>query len=107
MDTEVAGTPIAKDGSIMLMLGSANHDETRWEDPESFDIFRKRIPHIGFASGTHMCLGMHLARMETKVVLNALFDRLPNLRLDPDKPAPYISGMTFRAPPALHVVWDT
>ena len=106
-DTEVCGVPIAKDGSIMLMLGSANHDETRWERAEEFDIFRKRIPHIGFASGTHMCLGMHLARMETKVVLNALFDRLPNLRLDPAHPDPYIAGMTFRAPPALHVVWDT
>ena len=58
-------------------LGSANHDETRWDDPERFDIFRERKPHIGFAYGPHMCLGMHLARMETKVALEALFDRLP------------------------------
>jgi cytochrome P450 len=49
---------------------------------------------------------MHLARMETRVVLDRLFDRLPHLRLDPDADAPYITGMTFRAPAALPVVWD-
>ena len=52
-----------------------------------------------------MCLGIHLARMETMVVLNAVLDRLPNLRLDPDAEAPYITGMTFRSPPALPVLW--
>jgi len=61
-------------------------------------------PYIGFASGPHMCLGMHLARMETKVVLDALLDRLPNLRFAPDAD-PYISGLTFRAPPTLDVEW--
>ena len=73
--------------------------------PRPFDIFRERKPHIGFAHGAHMCLGMHLARMETMVALNALFDRLPDLRLDPDAPEPYISGQLFRAPPRLDVVW--
>ncbi len=48
-----------------------------------------------------MCLGLHLARMETKVLLTQLFDRLPNLRLDPDAEPPAITGMVFRAPPAL------
>jgi cytochrome P450 len=52
-----------------------------------------------------MCLGLHLARMETRVVLNRLLDRLPNLRLDPDAEAPYITGMTFRAPNHLPVVF--
>jgi len=49
---------------------------------------------------------MHLARMETRVVLERIFDRLPGLRLDPAAPAPYITGMTFRAPPRLDVLWD-
>ena len=48
---------------------------------------------------------MHLARMETAVVLNALLDRLPGLRLDPAAPDPFITGMMFRAPPRLDVVW--
>jgi cytochrome P450 len=105
-DTEVCGVPIPASASIVCSLGSANHDESRWPDAERFDIFRERRPHIGFAHGPHMCLGMHLARMETQVALGALFDRLPGLRLDPSAPDPYISGRVFRAPPRLDVVWD-
>ena len=52
-----------------------------------------------------MCLGMHLARMETRVVMNRIFDRLPGLRIDPDAEPPYITGFTFRSPPSLPVVW--
>jgi cytochrome P450 len=49
---------------------------------------------------------MHLARMETKVAINRIFDRLPNVRLDPDAEPPYITGMTFRSPPRLEVIFD-
>ena len=104
-DLELGGTAIPKGATVVCNLGSANRDESRWPDAASFDIFRERKPHIGFAHGAHMCLGMHLARMETQVALNALFDRLPDLRLDPDAPEPYISGHLFRAPPRLDVVW--
>ena len=90
---------------MVINIGAANHDETRWDDPETFDIFRPQVPHIAFASGVHMCLGIHLARMETMVAVNAILDRLPDLRLDPDAEAPYITGMVFRAPPALPVVF--
>jgi cytochrome P450 len=105
-DTEVCGVRIPAGSSIIVSLGAANHDDTRWEDPETFDIFRERRPHIGFAHGPHMCLGMHLARMETQVVVNTLFNRLPGLRLDPAAGRQYISGSLFRAPPRLDVVWD-
>ena len=105
-DVEVCGVPIVKDGAVIVSLGSANHDESRWERAEEFDIFRPKLPHMGFAYGTHMCLGMHLARMETTVALNTLMDRLPGLRLDPDAGEQYISGSLFRAPPRLEVVWD-
>jgi len=105
-DTELAGVAIPEGSTMMLSLGSANHDETRWDDPESFDIFRERKPHIGFGHGAHVCLGMHLARLETTKIFNALFDQLPGLRLDPDAPPPYISGLMFRSPPRLDVVWD-
>jgi cytochrome P450 len=50
-------------------------------------------------------LGMHLARMETRAVINALLDRLPDVRFDPEADAPFIAGMTFRAPPRLDVTW--
>lgn len=105
-DTVLGGVQIPAGATMMVNLGSANHDETRWEDPESFNIFRERKSHIGFGHGAHVCLGMHLARLESTKIFNALFDQLPNLRLDPDAPAPYISGMLFRSPPRLDVVWD-
>ena len=105
-DTELGGVKIPAGATMAVNLGSANHDETRWNDPERFDIFRKRKPHIGFGHGTHVCIGMHLARLESTIIFNTLFDRLPGLRLDPDAPDPYIAGMYFRSPPRLQVVWD-
>lgn len=105
-DTELAGVSIPKGATMMVSIGSANHDETRWENPEEFDVFRERKPHIGFAHGAHVCLGMHLARLESMKIFTALFDALPGLRLDPDAAAPYITGTMFRSPPRLDVVWD-
>jgi cytochrome P450 len=105
-DVEFFGAEIPTGSVMMVNLGSANHDETRWDDPESFDIFRERKPHIGFGHGAHVCLGMHLARLESTKIFNALFDALPGLRLDPDAPPPYITGTMFRSPPRLDVVWD-
>ena len=106
VDTEVCGMAVPAGAAIAVNMGSANHDESRWPDPERFDIYRDQHAHLSFASGPHMCLGMHLARMETKVVVNRLLDRLPGLRLDPAAPEPYITGMTFRAPPRLDVIFD-
>lgn len=106
VDTELGGVAIPQGATMMLNLGSANHDESRWNDPESFNIFRERKPHIGFAHGAHVCLGMHLARLESMKIFNALFDQLPGLRLDPDAPAPFVTGVMFRSPPRLDVVWD-
>jgi cytochrome P450 len=104
-DTEVEGMPIPAGSMVVINMGSANHDEKYWTDPERFDIFRTQRQHLAFAFGPHMCLGMHLARMETRIVLDRLLDRLPDLRLDPSEPAPFITGMTFRNPDRLPVVW--
>jgi cytochrome P450 len=105
-DTEVCGVAVPAGAVVAVSIGSANHDERYWDDADEFDIFRAPKQHLAFAWGPHMCLGLHLARMETRVVLTQLLDRLPNLRLDPEQPAPQITGMVFRAPPAIHVVWD-
>jgi cytochrome P450 len=105
-DVELGGVQIPGGATMAVNLGSANHDEARWDQPERFDIFRERKPHIGFGHGAHVCIGMHLARLETTMIFNTLFDRLPGLRLDPDAPAPYVAGMYFRSPPRLDVIWD-
>jgi cytochrome P450 len=105
-DTELGGVSMPGGATLMVNLGSANHDETRWDEPERFDIFRERKPHVGFGHGAHQCLGMHLARLESTVMFTTLFDRLPELRLNPDAPMPYVSGTIFRSPPRLDAIWD-
>jgi cytochrome P450 len=102
-DTQLAGVDIPAGRPINLFLGSANHDERRYAEPERFDIHRTPAPHASFGSGPHMCLGMHLARMESRVALDAVFERLHDLRLDPDEPPPRIVGNVFRSPDALPV----
>jgi len=106
-DVEIFGVKIPKDATVAVNMGSANHDETRYENPEAFDIFRPPQQHMAFAFGPHRCLGMHLARMETTVALNAVFDRLPGVRLDPDAEDVHITGQAFRAPSALPVVFGS
>ncbi|MGH9211481.1 MAG: cytochrome P450 [Acidimicrobiales bacterium] len=105
VDTEVCGVPIPQGAVIVVNLGAANRDDRRWHDPERFDIFRSPQPHVAFASGPHVCLGMHLSRLETQCALEGMFERLPNLRLDPDAEPPAITGHTFRSPAAIHVVF--
>lgn len=105
-DTELGGVSIPAGSAVMPVLGAANRQEDRYPDPDRFDIFRSARAHIGFGHGVHVCLGMHLARLEMRVALNLLFDRLPNLRLDPDGDDPHIRGQVFRSPTSLPVLFD-
>ena len=102
-DTELAGMAIPAGSAVMPMLGAANRDEDRYPDPDRFDIFRAPKPCISWGIGTHVCLGMHLARLEMRVALNRLLDRLPDLRLDPEGKDPHIRGQVFRWPTSLPV----
>jgi cytochrome P450 len=104
-DTVLSGVSIPAGSTVMVMLAAANRDETRWPDPDRFDIFRDPRVHISFGQGPHVCLGMHLARAEMRVALNLLLDRLPGLRLDPDAGDPYIRGQVFRSPTSLPVLF--
>ena len=91
-DTELGGVPIPAGSTVMPMLGAANRQEDRYPDPDTFDIFRQARGHLGWGHGVHVCLGMHLARLEMRTAINLLLDRLPNLRLDPDGDDPHIRG---------------
>jgi cytochrome P450 len=102
-DTELDGVVIPKGADLNLCVGAANRDPARYAEPDRFDIFRDPHQHLTFGFGPHMCLGMHLARMETRVALAAVVDRLPGLRLDPDVDPPFVQGAAMRSPPALHV----
>jgi cytochrome P450 len=105
-DTVLDGVPIPAGASLTTCIGAANHDEARWKDPDRFDIRREQKQHLAFAYGPHMCLGMHLARMETSCLLNVLFERLADLRLDPEAEDVHITGLVFRAPSHLPVLFD-
>ena len=105
-DTVLAGMKIPARSAVDLCIGSANRDQHRWESPEEFDIFRKQTPHISFAAGEHTCLGLHLARMETRVALECLLNRVTNVKLVTDDD-PHIYGQPFRSPTALPVTFDT
>jgi cytochrome P450 len=105
-DTELAGVAIPAGSAVMPMLGAANRQDDRYAEPNRFDIFRSPRAHIGFGHGVHVCLGMHLARLEMRVALNLLFDRLANLRLDPGADDPHIRGQVFRSPTSLPVLFD-
>ncbi|MGN6338129.1 cytochrome P450 [Mycobacterium sp.] len=104
-DTEVEGVTIPARSVIGVCIGSANRDERRWERSEEFDIFRKHVPHISFAAGEHTCLGLHLARLETRVAMECLLDRLTKVTLLTDGD-PHIHGQPFRSPNALPVTFD-
>ncbi|MDH6242812.1 cytochrome P450 [Mycobacterium sp. OTB74] len=102
-DTELDGIDIPAGSVIDVCIGSANRDENRWDNSEQFDIFRDRLPHITFAAGEHTCLGLHLARMETRVALECLLDRVTDIELAADDP--HIFGQPFRSPKTLPVTF--
>ncbi len=108
--TTIADVEIPAGSVVTAMVASANRDPAAYANPESFDIFRDPKQHMSFGTGPHLCLGMHLARLETSVALHALLDRLPDLRLDRDEAdrlATRINGDgVFRNPTSLPVQWD-
>ena len=105
-DTTLGGVDIPKGAVVHLVIGAASRDPARWENPDDYDIHRPPKPHMGFANGPHICLGMHVARAELLTAVGALIDRLPNLRLDPDAEQPKVIGMYERGPSEINVIWD-
>jgi cytochrome P450 len=104
-DVTLCGVDIPAGAIVEMNLGAANHDPTRWDQPEEFDPYRTPKPNVGFAGGPHVCLGMHVARAEMWVAMNAVLDRLPNLRIDPDAPPVRIIGLEHRGPNGIPVVF--
>lgn len=104
-DTVLAGVDIPKGSVVHMCLGAANRDPARWDRPDEYDLDRPLKPSQGFGSGPHVCLGMHVARAEMHTGIGALLDRLPNLRLDPDAPAPEIIGLYERGATEINVLF--
>ncbi|HSA49309.1 MAG TPA: cytochrome P450 [Yinghuangia sp.] len=104
-DTDFHGTHLPAGSVVHLCLGSANRDPARWERPDEYDITRRMKASFAFGGGPHVCLGMHVARAEIRIGIEALLDRLPNLRLDPDRDQPRFIGMYERGVTEIPVVF--
>jgi cytochrome P450 len=104
-DVRLARASIAQGDLVRVSIAGANRDPAVFADPDRFDLERSGPRgHLAFAQGPHVCLGIHLARLEARVAIATLLERLPDLRLDPDRPSP-VRGIVFRKPPALNAVW--
>jgi cytochrome P450 len=105
-DTTLGGAAIAKGELVRVSIAAANRDRKIFPDPDRFDPQRPNLRrHLAFAHGPHVCLGIHLARLEARTALRLLLDVLPGLRLDATRP-PAVRGLVFRKPQALHAVWE-
>jgi cytochrome P450 len=83
-NVEFQGIQIRQGDMMLVALSSANRDSSQFEEPDTFDITRKVNDHIAFGKGIHYCLGAPLARLEGEIAINALLQRLPEIRLNTD-----------------------
>jgi cytochrome P450 len=105
-EVRLGDAPIERGELVTISIAGANRDPDFFPDPDRFDVRRENArQQVAFAHGPHVCIGMHLARLEAHTAVGRLLDRLPRLRLDPDAAAAP-RGLVFRKPPALNVVWD-
>jgi cytochrome P450 len=81
-DTVIGGRRIAQGDWLMLCYGSANRDEEVFPEPDSFKVDRAPNRHLSFGYGPHLCLGMHLAKMEMRILFEELLPRLKSVSLD-------------------------
>ena len=106
-DTVLSGAPIARGELVRISIAGANRDPDVFDDPDRFDLDRSGSRrHLAFAQGPHVCVGVHLARLETRIAIATLLERLPAIRLDPRDPPPPIRGLVFRKPAAVQAVWS-
>jgi cytochrome P450 len=99
----IGGVDVPVGMVVSAVIASGNRDESHYADPDRFDLDRRADDHLSFGFGRHFCLGYHLAKMEARIALAAVLDRLPELRLDPNADPPRITGLAFRSPQALPV----
>jgi cytochrome P450 len=104
-DTELGGARIHAGSLVTISIAAANRDPAAFPEPDRFDVTRANAKqHLAFAHGPHVCIGMHLARLEAHTAVARLLERLPALRLDRARPAAP-RGLVFRKPESLYVLW--
>jgi cytochrome P450 len=102
-DIEIFGQRIPKKWSILCMLGAANRDPQRFEEPNRLDLKRLNNQHLAFSAGPHACIGGQLARLEGQVALLNLVQRFPKMKLTGLRPE-WASTFGFRGIKSLPVI---
>lgn len=105
-DVTLHGTTMRQGEKVLLLFGSANRDERAFPEPDVFDIERRSEHQVAFGRGIHFCLGASLARMETRIALNALLDKVPDWEVDLDSARRLRSG-PIRGYTSLPITWAT
>jgi cytochrome P450 len=107
IDTDINGCPVSEGAQIHVVVGSANHDEAVFDQPENFDVTRSNArSHLAFGQGVHYCLGSALARLEARVAFEVLLDRITNIRLAPGATLRHLPSMSVRALEQLDLEFD-
>lgn len=99
-DIVIGDVGIPAGESVALLYASANHDDVQFENPEEFNPKRSATQHLAFGYGIHMCIGLHLARLEMNVVLEEMVKRFPSYRVTG---SPRGTGMVF----GHHMGWES
>jgi cytochrome P450 len=106
-DVEIGGVRVPEGARIIMLFGSANHDERQFHNPACFDTRRSEpSKHLSFGRGVHHCIGAPLARLEGKLALKQLVDRLPNLRLADGGLGPRVAHFFLRGYERMVIQWD-
>lgn len=102
-DLEVGGAPIAAGELVSLSIAGANRDPAAFAEPDRFRLHRdRRVGHLAFAAGPHVCIGVHLARLEVRTAVSELLARVPEVELVDAAAA--ATGLVFRRPAVLEVL---
>lgn len=104
-DALFQGVAMKRGDTALLFLPAADLDSQEFPDAEKFDLNREKKPHLVFNAGPHRCVGSHLARLELQILYEELLARLPQFRLDPDKPPAYHGGHIIGLH-TLHLMWN-
>lgn len=106
-DAEIGGVKIAEGDGVLLVMGSANRDESVFAHPDVFDIGRDDARnHLSFGFGIHYCLGNMLAKLQDRIVLEELIAAVPSIRLRADADIDFRENLSFRVPTSVPVTWE-
>ncbi|MFF4775678.1 cytochrome P450 [Microtetraspora fusca] len=106
-DTRIGGVDIPKGADILLVMGSANRDAAKFDDPEVFDIDRPNArEHLSFGFGIHYCLGNMLAKLQARIAIEEIARLIPDVRLREDARIAFGQNLSFRSPVSVPVEWE-